>query len=180
MIPVTTVGRIGDEAAPPAPVRTRMDWALEAVALLALIAVFGFALVYWDQLPGGPPRRFRLATPPSAWSAFWSYMWTVKGGLATLMVLNSLTYLTLTWGTGTQRLIVIPSELDRMAPHVRPMMFSLLIVLKAVLMLFALYLAFGLVNVAEGRGALFNGWWLTAFVLAVPLPLVLYTMRLRR
>lgn len=168
----------GAVSAPPA--RSRFDWVLEAVALAALVGVFVLAWMYWDQLPNAVVPRRRFGPPRSLWST----VWTFKNGLFLVMGLNTLAYLGLTVTGQSQKAILVPAELDKAAPHIRPMMFSLVIVLKTVLMLFALYLTWALVAIGTGGGAMarewFSGWSLTAFVLCVPLPLVLVTLRLRR
>lgn len=154
------------------PVRTGFDWLMEGAALAGLLAVFGLAAFYWDQIPDGAPRRFRFAQS--------STVWTIKNGMWLLMGLNLTAYLALTIGGQSQKLIRVPAELDRAAPHVRPMMFSLLLVLKTVLMLFAAYLTWALVSIGRGERGFLSGWWLTALVLALPLPLALYSMRIRK
>jgi hypothetical protein len=52
--------------------------------------------------------------------------------------------------------------------------------MKTVLMLFAVYLVWALVNVGLRRGGGLSGAFLTGFTLAVPLPLVFYTLKLRK
>jgi hypothetical protein len=56
----------------------------------------------------------------------------------------------------------------------------MVIVMKVVLALFAVYLVWALINVGLRRGGGLSGGFLTVFTLAVPLPLVLYTVKLRR
>jgi hypothetical protein len=70
--------------------------------------------------------------------------------------------------------------MDREAPHIRQMLFSMVIVMKTVLALFGAYLMWSLANVALCRGPGISGVFLTVFTLAVPVPLVFYTLRLRR
>ncbi len=74
----------------------------------------------------------------------------------------------------------IPEQMDREAPHVRQMLFSMVIVMKAVLSLFGLYLVWSLINIGLRRGVGLSGEFLTVFTLAVPVPLVFYTLKLRR
>ncbi len=170
--------RLEEAAVSAPPARSRFDWVLETIALAALLGVFALAWTYWDQLPNAAFPRRRLGPPRSLWVT----IWTIKNGLYLVMGLNVLAYLGLTVTGQSQRAILVPAELDRAAPHIRPMMFSLVIVLKTVLMLFALYLAWAMVAIGAGAGARtwFSGWSLTAFVLCVPLPLVLVTLRMRR
>jgi hypothetical protein len=56
----------------------------------------------------------------------------------------------------------------------------MVIVMKAVLALFGLYLVWALVQLATRQGTGINGRFLTVFTLAVPVPLIFYTLRLRR
>jgi hypothetical protein len=49
-----------------------------------------------------------------------------------------------------------------------------------VLALFAAYLVWALINVGLRRGTRLSGSFLTLFTLAVPLPLVIYTVKLRK
>ncbi len=155
------------------PKRSKVDWALEMVALLAVAAAVWLVLSEWDQIPvfglqrGG---RFGMNRGP----------WTARNALWVVTLLNVGAYLGLTAATHWQKLIHIPADMDRDAPHVRQLLFSMVIVLKAVLMLFSLYVVWALVNVALGQGGGLSPKFLTVFTLAVPLPLILYTVKLRR
>lgn len=144
--------------------RSRVDWALEAVALAALLTALVLTAYYFPRIPD--PRFVRSLTAKTT-------LWIV-------CLIDLITYLGLTLGARGKGLIEIPPELERRSPQLRQMLFSMLIVMKAVLAVFAVYLVWALVNVGLRRGAGLSGWFLTAFTLAVPLPLIYYTVKLRR
>jgi hypothetical protein len=140
--------------------RSRVDWTLEAVALLALLSALALIAYYWPRLPD--PRFSRLLSAKTT-------LWLIA-------LIDVAAYAGLTFG----RLLHIPPELDRRSPQLRQMLFSMLIVMKAVLALFAAYLVWALINVGLRRGTGLSGSFLTLFTLAVPLPLVIYTVKLRK
>lgn len=154
------------------PIRSRLDWTLEAVALLALLAAAGLIILNWDIIPAGVPRPRRLAAAPT-----W---WTVRNALWVVMTVNTGAYAALTIAGHFEKLICLPGELLRQAPHLRRAVFSVAIILKAVLMLFGAFLVWTLVHIAAGRPMPVHPGLLTLFVLVLPVPLVLYTLRLRR
>lgn len=94
--------------------------------------------------------------------------------------IDLLAYIGLTLGARGRGLFHIPDELERDAPHVRQMLFSMVIVMKAVLALFGLYLVWTLVQMGLRLGTGVSGRFLTIFTLAVPIPLIFYTVKLRR
>jgi hypothetical protein len=149
--------------------RSKVDWALEAVALVALLAAVGMVVFYWplmpDRLAGFGYRRGIMSA---------------KNTLGMVTLIDVVSYLGLTWGARGRGLIEIPPELERGSPELRQMLFSMVIVMKAVLALFAVYLVWALIHVGLRQGGGLSGGFLTVFTLAVPLPLVLYTVKLRR
>jgi len=144
--------------------RSKVDWALEGVALAAVLSAVALVAIYWPLMP--TPRFNRLMSTKNV-------LWMVA-------LIDVVAYLGLTLGARGRGLIEIPEELERGAPELRQMLFSMVIVMKAVLALFAVYLVWALVNVGLRRGGGVSGGFLTLFTLAVPLPLVLYTVKLRR
>jgi len=56
----------------------------------------------------------------------------------------------------------------------------MVIVMKTVLALFGVYLVWSLVQVAMRQGGGLSAQFLTLFTLAVPVPLVFYTVKMRR
>lgn len=144
--------------------RSKVDWALEAVAFLALVGAMAYAAYYWPQIP--TPRFVRFLSPKST-------IWMVAA-------IDIAAYVSLTLGMRGKGLVEIPPALEHRSPQLRPMVQSMLIVMKAVLSLFGAYLLWAVVNAGLRRGGGPSGWFLTAFTLAVPLPLVFYTVKLRR
>jgi hypothetical protein len=142
--------------------RSKVDWILESVALLAVVGAVVWTAYHWREMPVG-----RIPGQLSS-----------RAALVAMVLVDVAAYLGLTLGAG--RVFEIPAELDRQAPHVRPMLASMVIVMKAVLALFAAYLVWALVQAGLRRGAGISGVFLTGFTLAVPLPLVFYTLRLRK
>ena len=156
--------------------RSRVDWALEGVALAAVLGAVALVLVYWPQIP----ERFvnlgyRYGRAPGV-----AGMMTAKNVLWMVAGIDVLAYVGLTLGARGGGLFEIPRELERQSPHLRQMLYSMVIVMKAVLALFAVYLVWALVNVGLRRGGGLSGGFLTVFTLAVPVPLVFYTLKMRR
>jgi hypothetical protein len=149
-----------------------VDWVLEALALVATLSAIALVAYYAPQIqervwrgpfrpPGADPLGARLT------------LWLIAG-------IQALAYLGLTFAARGRGLFHIPDELERNAPHVRQMLFSMMIVMKAVLALFGTYLVWTLIAVAQRRGTGISGTFLTVFTLAVPVPLLFYTLKLRR
>ncbi|MEO8096934.1 MAG: hypothetical protein ABI811_04490 [Acidobacteriota bacterium] len=156
--------------------RSKMDWVLEAVAGAALLAAFGLVFYYWPQIPERAVRQgFRMGPPPGVMG-----LMTAKNALWMVLTLDLAAYLGLTFGSLRRGLIHLPEQVEREAPHLKQMMFSVMIVMKAVLMLFTVYIVWALVNVGLRQETGISGRALTVFTLAVPLPLIYYTVKLRR
>lgn len=156
------------------PKRFTVDWVLEGVSLAALLAGLALAVSAWDELPARLPRR-PFGNPAAGFGA-----WTARNALWIVMLLNTCAYVGLTAAAHWDKLIHVPAELDRAHPHLRQLLFSMVIVLKAVLATFSLYLMWALANIGRGQGAGLSGGFVTLFVLAVPAPLIWYTLKLRR
>ena len=151
--------------------RSRLDWALEALALAALIAAYSIAARYWNHIHT-PVYRFRPA------GVF--LPWTAKSGLQILLLINTGTYALLTFAGAYQKIINVPLEIDRDAPQVKQLLMRMMIVLKAIVMVLSLYLIWATVNVGLGHGRSLPGTYLVVFALLVALPLILYTGKLRQ
>jgi hypothetical protein len=147
-----------------------VDWVLEGVALAAVAGAVALAVVYFPILPD----YARWARPG------WARWLSVPNVLLMLAFISAASYAGLTVAARGGRLFEIPQELERRSPHVRQMLFSMVIVMKTVLALFAAYLVWSLVQVGLRRGTGVSGGFLMLFTLAVPLPLVVYTVKLRR
>jgi hypothetical protein len=157
-------------------VRSKMDWVLEGVALAALLGALVLVGIYWPRIPERVvDLGYRYGRAPGI-----TGMMTAKNALWMVSLIDIAAYVGLTMGARGKGLIEIPPELERGSPQLRQMLFSMVIVMKTVLMLFAVYLVWALVNIGLRRGGGFSGAFLTGFTLAVPLPLVFYTLKLRK
>ena len=143
---------------------------------MALLSALGLAGYYWPQIPERVVQLgYRYGRPQGI-----NGLMTAKNALWMVGLIDIGAYIGLTMGARGKGLIEIPPELERGSPQLRQMLFSMVIVMKAVLMMFAVYLTWSLVNVGLRRGGGFSGSFLTLFTLAVPLPLVFYTLKLRK
>ena len=139
--------------------------------MVALLVMLFLLFTNWDRIPEAPTRlRFPGAPQP----------WNTRTALGVMGGLGVLGYLGMTLATHYQKLIHIPAELDRAAPHVRRMIFSMGIMLKTGLMLVSAYLVWVLVNVAQGRLVGLGRRYLGGLVLLVLVPFALYIFKLRR
>ncbi|MEP6963726.1 MAG: hypothetical protein ABI995_16735 [Acidobacteriota bacterium] len=156
--------------------RSKMDWTLEAIALAALLGAIGLLLHYYPQIPHPIVRPdFRYAPQPGVMG-----LMTAKNALWVVSALNLAAYLGLTFGSLSRGLIHIPEHIERESPYLPQMMFSVVIVMKAVLMMFSIYIVWALINIGLRQPNGLSGRELTLFTLAVPLPLIYYTVKLRR
>lgn len=153
-----------------------MDWILEGIALVAALSTLVLVLVYSPQIPERVVDfGYRYGRPQGLYGVF-----TPKTVLWMVAAIDAAAYLGLTLGARNGGLFTIPAELERDAPHLRQMLFSMVIVMKTVLALFGVYLVWALVQVAMRRGTGISAEFLTLFTLAVPVPLIFYTMKMRR
>jgi hypothetical protein len=151
------------------PKRSTVDWLLEGVAFAALMATIVIVASQWTRISHRPAPRFRV---PGAWDP--------KVALWIMMTINIAAYVMLTAATHYQKLISVPASVERDSPQIRQLLLSMMIVLKAVMMTLSVYLVWSLVNVMLGHVQHLNPKFLTLFVLMVPVPLLLYTVKLRR
>ncbi len=151
------------------PKRSAVDWLLEGVAFAALIATVFIVASQWTRISHRPPPRFRTQGA-----------WDPKVVLWTMMAINVGAYLMLTAAAQYQKIINVSVSAEHDSPQVRQMLLSMMIVMKAVMMLLSVYLVWSLVNVMLGHVQGLNPRFLTLFVLLVPVPLLLYTVKLRR
>ena len=153
------------------PKRSTLEWGLEAVALLAVLGQVFLLIANWHRLPTQPTRlRFPGAPEP----------WDMRTALGIMGALGVIGYLGMAIATHYEKLIKIPEQLDRAAPHMRQMVFSMGIMLKAVLMMVSLYLTWVLVNLAQGHFVGLGRRYITAMVLLVLVPFGIYTVKLLR
>lgn len=143
-----------------------MDWLLEGVAFAALMATVFIVASQWTRILNRPVPRFRIQGA-----------WDPKVALGIMMAINIGAYAMLTFAGNSGKLIHIPAG---SSPQIRQLMFSMMIVMKAVMMVLAVYLIWAMVSVMLGHVRGVSPRSLTLFVLLVPVPLLLYTVKLRR
>lgn len=149
---------------------------LEAVALAATLAAIALVAVYYPRIPERVvDLGYRYGRPPG-----FNGIFTPKTVLWMVALINAGAYVGLTLGARGRGLFEIPEELERGSPHLRQMLFSMVIVMKTVLALFGAYLVWSLAQVALRQGRGISGEFLTLFTLVVPVPLVFYTVKMRR
>ena len=156
--------------------RSKVDWMLEGVAVAAVVSAVVLVVVYWGEIPDrfvNLGYRYGRAPGIAGMMTARNVLWMVTG-------IDTLAYVGLTMASRGGGLFEIPAELERQSPHLRQMLFSMVIVMKAVLALFGVYLVWALVNVGLRRGGGLSGGFLTLFTLAVPVPLVYYTVKMRK
>jgi len=155
------------------PKRSPLDWVLEITALAALVAMFAIVAAHWNDFPVRP--RFR-ALPPRAVQP-----WNPQTVLGIMLALGAATYVLLTLAGRFQRLINMPTaESPEHIAKVRQLVFSMMILMKAMVMLLFVYFSWTLLNVVVGHGRGLRPAYLALFVAVVPIPLILYTVKLRR
>jgi hypothetical protein len=157
--------------------RSKVDWIIETAALAALVAMFVIIATHWSEIPVRP--RFR-SLPPRAASFGYTSPWNPQTVLWIMMALAAATYMLLTLAGVFQKMINLPAEIHRDSPQVRQLVLSMMIVLKAMVMLLFVYFSWTLIAVVTGHGRGLRPEYLVLFVAAVPLPLILYTVKLRR
>ena len=146
------------------------------MALVAALSALALVAVYYPKIPERVvDLGYRYGRPPGLDGIF-----TPKTVLWMVAAIDAVAYLGLTLGAREHGLFEIPVELERDAPYLRQMLFSMVIVMKTVLALFGVYLVWSLVQVALRQGSGISGTFLTLFTLAVPVPLVFYTAKIRR
>jgi hypothetical protein len=146
-----------------------LDWVLEGVSFAALVATVVIVASNWTRLSHRPPPRFRVQGT-----------WSPNVVLWTMLAINLGAYLALTAEAYYQKIINIPATIERDSAQVRQLLLSMMIVMKTVLMLLSVYLMWSLVNAMLGHVRGLSPRFLTVFVLLVPVPLLLYTVKLRR
>jgi magnesium-transporting ATPase (P-type) len=152
--------------------RSRVDWILEAAALIALIVILTLVAWHWGDIPVRPRLRFGPLRGLRPWSPHLA--------LEIIAGLGTATYVLLTVGGQFQRLISFSDLMDRNAPQMRQLVLSMTIVLKAIIMVLFAYLAWTLIQVSTGHSRGIRPAYLALFVAVVPAPLILYTVKLRR
>ena len=153
--------------------RTKLDWTLEILAFAALLGIVFVLVTNWNKLPVAPrPSRWKYPGAPEPWN--------VRTALPIMGGIGVFGYIGMSVATHYERLIQVPEQLRRAAPHMRQLVFSMGIMLKAVLMLVSLYLVWALVNAAQGQFVGLGRRYITGLVLTVLVPIAIYGVKLFR
>jgi hypothetical protein len=149
-----------------APRRSTLDWALEGVALLALLTAVAVVAIHWRDLPETVPNGYGLTGSPTAWSDK-NHLWKVVRDAAGFWALFTVIALPL-------------GSVARRVPEVLPLIRRQLLVFKTVMMLFFAHLIWSSVNVALGRAQGIEPAFDLAVVLAATLTVIVYTVKIAR
>jgi uncharacterized membrane protein len=152
--------------------RSGLDWMLEGVSAIALVFAIGDVAMHWSMLPERIPVHFGAAGSPNGW-----------GGRSMLLFLLATTVamaVVLTVAERYQRLINIPMSVDRDSPVVRRLLRSMVIMLKAVMMLSFVWIVDLTMRTAVGEASGLGRGFLPVFVAGIVAPLIYYLVKLAR
>ncbi len=152
--------------------RSSVDWILEGVAGIALLAAIGDVAMHWHLLPERIPVHFGASGDPDGW-----------GGRSMLLVLLGTTVgmsVILTLAEKYQRLINIPISVDRESPAVRQLLRSMVIGLKAVITAAFFWIADVTMRTALGETNGLGTAFLPLFLGGIFAPMIYYLVKLKR
>jgi hypothetical protein len=152
--------------------RSTFDWVCEAIAIAALAGMIGLITANWANLPDQMPTHFGASGKPDGWGS--------KNTLWLLTFVNAGMYIVMTLASRYQRLINLPFRVDRDAPEVQQSLRTMVIVLKAGLMVLLLYIAWAMVNSGLGRADGLGPGFLPVFLAVTFLPLIWFLAKLRK
>ena len=152
--------------------RSIFDWILEGVSAVALLAAGGDVALHWGILPQRIPVRFGPTGSPNAWGDRNMLLFL----LATTIVMAVL----LTISESYQRLINIPVKVDRDSPAVRRLLRSLVIAMKAVIMVSSVWIIDLTMRTAVGEANGLGRVFVPVFLAAVGAPIIYYVVKLAR
>jgi Protein of unknown function (DUF1648) len=154
------------------PRRSTIDWILEIVSVVALIAAVADVAVHWSLLPDRIPTHFGASGAPNGWGG--------KNMILLLLAVTLVMAITLTVAGKYQRLINIPLGVDRESPQVRGLLRSMVIALKAVITVTFVWIVDLTMRTAMGEANGLGRAFLPVFVGATSAPLVYYLVKLKR
>ena len=152
--------------------RSTLDWLMEIISLVALVASWAFVAESWSTLPDVVPTHFGITGAPNGWGSRQA-MWLVPG-------MGLLLYIVLTVAARYPRFVNLPFRVDRDAPEVRRIIVRILASAKAVTMLLFVYIVHGQIQSAMNRTDSMGIALLPLFLVATILPLAVYMKQLRR
>jgi uncharacterized membrane protein len=152
--------------------RSRLDWALEAIAAASVAWAAAEIAMRWSTLPPRIPVHFGIRGEPNGW-----------GGPKSLLVLLASTivmFILLTVAGYKQRLVNIPVKVDREAPEAKRLIRSLAIATKAALSAGFFWITHVTIAIALGQRTAMGRVFLPLFLTAVAAPVFYYGARLRK
>jgi di/tricarboxylate transporter len=154
------------------PRRSTLDWFLEFVSAISLIAAAADVAMHWSTLPERIPTHFGVAGNPDGWGG--------KNMLLLLLALTLVVAILLTVAESYQRLINIPIKVDRESPQVRGLLRSMVIALKAVITLIFVWIVDLTMRTAVGEANGLGRAFLPVFLGATFAPMIYYLVKLKR
>jgi uncharacterized membrane protein len=152
--------------------RSTFDWFLEGLSGAALLAAIGDVALHWSILPQRIPTHFDAAGNPNGWGG--------KSMLLFLLATTVAVAIVLTAAEKYQRLINIPMSVDRDSPQARHLLRSMMIALKAVIVLIFFWIVDVTMRTALGEARGLGRAFLPLFLAGLLLPLVYYLTKLSR
>ena len=152
--------------------RTALDWVLEGVAFVTLMAAAGDVAMHWGMLPEQIPVHFGVSGEADGWGDRSMMLW--------LLAVSAAAWILLTVAGKYQRLINIPMVLDRESPVVRGLLRSMEIAMKVVVMVSLLWIVDLTMRTAVGEAKGLGVWFAPVFLGATIVPLVYYLVKLKR
>jgi Ca2+/H+ antiporter len=143
------------------PRRSVQDWVLEAIAFVALVAMFAMVFGHWQRLP----------------------TFVRRGGVVSysvMVLLNAGIYMLLTLASRYQQLVSVPFEIDRDRPEVKQLLLQMTIVLKTILMVLLAGLLWIIMHTHLGRIRTAGRGFLVVFLIAMLAPTLVYVRKLSR
>lgn len=150
--------------------RSRTQWLLEGVSLVALVLGVGMVPVHWHQIPQRIATHFNAAGAPDNWGD--------KNVLIVLAGFNAATWILLTFAERFPGLVNVPFAIDRSDPEVQTLLRGMVIALKTVLAIGGFWLMRGIVHTAFGNAQGIGGAFLPALLVLMAISIVWYTAKL--
>jgi hypothetical protein len=149
------------------PRRSTLDWALEAISLAALAAMFTIVWLHWLELSEIVGRRFGASG--RAKNAFW-IIWLMAAGLWFVMTVAAASLSWVKW----------PSQSERHLPETLRLQRSMMLWVKAVMMLAIGYIEWVEVRIALGKARSLGGAFTPILTATILLIIVVYLVRIAR
>lgn len=145
---------------------------LEAISVLALVAMYAMSAVHWGELPERYPAHFNASGVPDKWGA--------KHGTLVLPVIATGMFLLLTFVARNARQYNVPFPVDQQAPEVRAEMRQFITAVKTVVTMMFAYVHGRSIAVATGHADGLGRAFLPIFLAVTFGVIAIYLTRLRR